>query len=257
MSSFVELVARLQDPNEAPGGNLFLRKALGLIPNHHGSFAVLDIGSNTGFSTMTISEHLLKSKIVGLDILDDMTKAAKANFKGNALSKRLDFKTGDAQDMPFKNETFDLVVSSGSLAFIDSPEKAVEEVYRVLKPKGFFLAVEYFYISQPPVVLLETIKSHLGVNVEKYTFDYWVNCFYDSGLGIEGVEKSSPPIYANEIRRKQQSCIELKLGKKDARTILKMDLDFGDNNKFLEIGIFLLRKPDQITGGSCSLPTRN
>ncbi|AFY19324.1 class I SAM-dependent methyltransferase [Pseudomonas sp. UW4] len=257
MANFIDLVAKLGDPNEAPGGNIFLRRALSLLPYPNGALDILDIGSNTGSSTITIAEHFEASRITGIDIEEAMTKIAIKNIKRAKQNSRISFDTGDAQAMPYQNESFDLVVSSGSFAFIEKPEVAIEECYRVLKPDGFLIATEYFYKDTPPRALLNKITQHIDVDVSKFTFDYWVDAFINSGLGLEGIEQSPPPIFSPKIRLAQQESIKRKLGQANANKILEMDLDFIDNNKYLTIGTFLLRKPGVIETFGADRPTRN
>jgi len=257
MSNFVDMVAKLGDPNEAPGGNLFLRKGLSLIPNSLKELSVLDIGSNTGSSTITIAEHLEKSKVIGIDVIDAMTRVASTNSTSTPYANRVSFDTGDAQSMPYKNETFDLVVSSGSFAFIEDPVKALEEAFRTLKSDGFLLAIEYFYKEKPSTALLDKVKGHLGVDVSKFTFDYWLDSFISAGFGFEGVEQTQPPVFSPKVRKNQQASIIKKLGEEEAKKMLEMDLDFIDNNKHLTIGVFLLRKPGVIEVFGPDRPTRN
>ncbi len=256
-NNYVDMVAKLGDPNEAPGGNLFLRKGLSLIPNSLNQLNVLDIGSNTGFSTITIAEHLKKSKVIGIDVIDTMTEVATTNSTSTPYADRISFNTGDAQSMPYKNETFDLVVSSGSLAFIEDPIKAMEESFRILKSDGFLLAIEYFYKEKPSTALLDKVKCHLGVDVSKFTFDYWLDSFISAGFEFEGIEQNQPAVFSPKIRRNQQTSIIKKLGEEEARKMLEIDLDFIDNNKYLTIGIFLLRKPGVIKVFGQYSPVRN
>jgi ubiquinone/menaquinone biosynthesis C-methylase UbiE len=52
------------------------------------------------------------------------------------------FEQGDAADMPFQDDSFDLIVSSGSLHHWDKPARIFNEIHRVLKPSGSALIVD-------------------------------------------------------------------------------------------------------------------
>jgi ubiquinone/menaquinone biosynthesis C-methylase UbiE len=54
----------------------------------------------------------------------------------------LTFRVADAEDLPFENATFDLVHSKDSLHHMESPERALAEYRRVLKPGGAALIIE-------------------------------------------------------------------------------------------------------------------
>lgn len=46
---------------------------------------------------------------------------------------------GDMSELPFKNESFDTVLSFSALMNSPNPQKTIEEVYRIIKPKGSFV----------------------------------------------------------------------------------------------------------------------
>jgi ubiquinone/menaquinone biosynthesis C-methylase UbiE len=54
------------------------------------------------------------------------------------LSSRVSFETGDAEDMPFENDSFDLAISSNTLHLVKNPVRMLDQIQRVLKPKGAF-----------------------------------------------------------------------------------------------------------------------
>jgi ubiquinone/menaquinone biosynthesis C-methylase UbiE len=63
-----------------------------------------------------------------------MVDIASSNAREFGVSERVDFRRGDASQMPFADTAFDFVVSSGSLHHWAEPAKVLGEVYRVLKP---------------------------------------------------------------------------------------------------------------------------
>lgn len=66
---------------------------------------------------------------VGLDPSLKMLKFAKENWGLEVIE-------GVAENLPFKNNTFDWVLIVVAICFVDDPDKTISEIYRVLKPEG-------------------------------------------------------------------------------------------------------------------------
>jgi len=94
--------------------------------------ALLDIGSGTGRLLESIGQILPETELVGIDLAFGMTKSA-----GNRLGRAV-FVCGDAENLPFNDSCFDLVVSTSTYQWITPLEPAFTEVYRVLKPNTSF-----------------------------------------------------------------------------------------------------------------------
>lgn len=104
---------------------------LGVKENDH----VLDVGCGTGFATQGLLEHT--RHVEALDqSLHQMEKArAKDELSG------VDFVRGDAENLPYADEAFDAVWSSGSIEYWPTPVDALREARRVTKPGGRVLVV--------------------------------------------------------------------------------------------------------------------
>ena len=96
----------------------------------------LDIGSGTGITSFLLSEKTQnKGTIKGIDISPSMIKVAKRNAIERGY-KNIDFQFGDAEELDFPNDFFDLVISNMTFHHIPDKNKALKEMYRVLKPGG-------------------------------------------------------------------------------------------------------------------------
>ena len=97
---------------------------------------VLDIGSGSG-TDLLIAAKLVgpKGKVMGVDITDAMIKKARQNAKVNGFSN-ISIVKADAEDLPFKDKAFDVVISNGVINLILDKKKVFKEIYRVLKPGG-------------------------------------------------------------------------------------------------------------------------
>lgn len=97
--------------------------------------SVLDVGSGTGFLTSLAANRWPDAKITGCDLSHAMNCVS-----GNKLkSEKCDFVTGDAEELPFAEGSFDLVISNLAYQWVNSFPKAFKEVMRVLRPGGEFI----------------------------------------------------------------------------------------------------------------------
>ncbi|MCL5795294.1 MAG: class I SAM-dependent methyltransferase, partial [Patescibacteria group bacterium] len=142
--SYVDLMAFLSEVNRPPGGKNSIRQ---LVINTFidRNSLVLDVGCNTGYCAFEIA-HLTKCKVVGVDLSQSMIEEANRNKLADKISVNLvKFQVADAMKLPFKNNTFDLVMSGGSTVFVDNIENAIKEYKRVVKDWGFIGDINFFY----------------------------------------------------------------------------------------------------------------
>jgi len=118
------------------------RKELALwVPN---SGLVLDLAAGTGDSSLALLQTDLKSKVVALDFCEPMLKRAIPKLK--KFRERVALIQGDALELPFVSSSFDGVISAFAMRNLSNLRRALEEIFRILKPEGFFLCLE---ISTP------------------------------------------------------------------------------------------------------------
>ena len=97
---------------------------------------VLDIGCGTGFITISVAKAVGKNgKVIGVDISEGMLKKARENLSKAEVSN-IEFRVGDAENIPLDDNSVDAVVGNMVLHHCPSPENAIKEMTRVLKPKG-------------------------------------------------------------------------------------------------------------------------
>ena len=125
----------------APFEALFLRKLrYNLLQNAHGK--TLEIGFGTGLNFPYYANDI---KYVGIEPDESMRSVANKR----ARHFHLDIKEGDAESLEFPDASFDTVVATLVFCTIPHPDKAMEEVYRVLKPGGSFLLLEHVRRNTP------------------------------------------------------------------------------------------------------------
>jgi len=98
---------------------------------------VLDLGCGTGRLTLPLAVRA--REVIGLDLCDGMLSAARR--KAAAAGADIRFDQGDMCDLPYPDESFDVVTSTLALMHIplDARPRAFAEISRVLRPGGRFL----------------------------------------------------------------------------------------------------------------------
>jgi ubiquinone/menaquinone biosynthesis C-methylase UbiE len=104
---------------------------------------VLDIGTATGSLAIEFAKAIPGVEVVGLDLSDVALELAKANARENGVSSRVSFEAGDAEDMPFEDDSFDAVISGNTLHLIENPVRMFDEIRRVLRPQGRFVISDF------------------------------------------------------------------------------------------------------------------
>lgn len=97
---------------------------------------VLDVGCGTGFGTEGLLQHA--DDVHGLDQSVHQLEKAWAKLGKHDPVK---FYRGDAERLPFKDDTFDIVWSSGSIEYWPDPVATLRDLRRVAKPGGQVLVV--------------------------------------------------------------------------------------------------------------------
>ncbi len=122
---------------------------------------ILDMATGTGQQAFAFARR--GYKVVGIDISDSMLRVANRNNK----YANVRFQLADATNLPLENDSFDVVTIS--FAIHDMPasvqERVLKEMFRVVKPEGVFLIVDYSLPRNRIARLLiyQFVKSYEGV----------------------------------------------------------------------------------------------
>lgn len=96
---------------------------------------VLEVGCGNGDFSNYLSLNTNKLDITGVDFSNESIKIAnEKKISFGALTSN--FEVADAENLPFDNESFDLILSCECLEHVPNPQKMIEEIYRVLKKGG-------------------------------------------------------------------------------------------------------------------------
>jgi ubiquinone/menaquinone biosynthesis C-methylase UbiE len=137
---------------------------------------VLVVGSGNGVSAIKIHE-MTGCTVVGIDLSEDMVLMAREKLKSSETG--VEFIVGNAENLEFDNNAFDVVISESVTGFTDKT-KSILEYHRVLKDGGFLGLNEVTWISNPSHEIDEYCRSVMGLMAE--TEDVWLSLLMEAGF---------------------------------------------------------------------------
>lgn len=244
--SYVDFMALLEERNRPPGGKDSIRRiAINSFLTKHSN--VLHIGCNTGISTRLIASYS-KCKAIGIDIAPSMITTAKKITKTENMEENVSFEVQNSRELKFKNASFDLIFSAGSVAFMNNKKEVVDEAVRVLKEYGFLADVVMFYQKTPPDDLIKQMNSLMNINIQKWDISFWKKLYSHQNLSIHYTysgkfkvpSKNQIKSYCNEMTR------NLPYNKAIKSAIYQRLFDimelFAENHKYLAYAILMYQK---------------
>ena len=120
------------------------KKVVNFVLKHQAK-TVLDIATGTGDLAIMLAEENT-DKVTGLDISSGMLEVGKQKVLKLNLGHKLEMVLGDSEKLSFKDHSFDAITVGFGVRNFENLEKGLQEIYRVLKPKGIFIVLE---TSQP------------------------------------------------------------------------------------------------------------
>lgn len=247
---YVSFMGLLDENNRPPGGKKSIREILvNTFLNNKSN--ILHVGCNTGYSSFEIA-HLLKCQVTGIDLNSNMIESAKKKIQldHKDVQKSINFEIGDASQLKFVDEKFDLVFSAGSTAFMRDRQKCLLEFKRVCKPYGFIADTFLFYSKKPPVDLIENINKAINIQIQEWDDNYWLNAYTEIGLENYYYEKYQMDFFPsdNEVKNYCEKLVkESSLNPELWDTAIKKLYDymslFNENHKYLSYGVAIFRKP--------------
>jgi SAM-dependent methyltransferase len=171
-----------------PGGFALTKRTAELAGLKQG-VTLLDVSSGRGTQSIYYAKEF-EAKVTGLDISEDMVKTATQNAKRENIENKVQFRIGDSQDLPFEDNTFDVVINECAVGIPDDSQKVLNEMVRVVRPEGKILIHESTWRQKlsdeekiefaerygtTPLELAEWISmlEKAGVRNITYEFEQW------------------------------------------------------------------------------------
>lgn len=125
------------------------KKAIKYLKNDHPKL-ILDIATGTGdFAIEALS--LNPDKIIGVDISEGMLEEGRKKMIKKGLEDKIELQLGDSEGLLFEDNKFDAVIVSFGVRNFENLEKGLADMYRVLKPGGKVVILEFSKPTKAPM----------------------------------------------------------------------------------------------------------
>ena len=120
---------------------------------------ILEIAPGPGFLAIEMAKGG-SYRVTGLDVSKTFVELARKNAA--EVGVKVDFREGNAAAIPFPENSFDLLVCRAAFKNFSEPEKALQEMYRVLRPGGTCLVIDLR--RDTPMSEIKEYVHHMGLS---------------------------------------------------------------------------------------------
>ncbi len=104
---------------------------------------VVDIGCGAGGATVALVREHGAGRVIGIDVEGPVCVRARAFVEGAGMAGRIEIRLVEPGPLPFADESIDVVFSKDSIVHIADKETLARDVFRVLRPGGWFVASDW------------------------------------------------------------------------------------------------------------------
>jgi SAM-dependent methyltransferase len=225
-----------------------LVEAAGIAPGQ----AVLDVACGTGIVARTAADRMVgRGRVVGVDINQGMLTVA------GRLRPDIEWRQGDAGELPFEDGSFDAVLCQSGLMFFPDRAGAMREMARVAAPGGT-VAVQVWDRLEAQAgygAMYEAFSEHLGPEAMQLESSYWSlgdldlmgSLFEAAGLRVTGTRTRVSTVHYGSASEAVATEIEA--------TPLAQRISQDSHRRLLEAASAAMR-PFEVDGGRVELPIR-
>ncbi|AXI44059.1 bifunctional demethylmenaquinone methyltransferase/2-methoxy-6-polyprenyl-1,4-benzoquinol methylase UbiE [Sulfitobacter sp. SK011] len=110
---------------------------------------LLDVAGGTGDVSFKFLKRAGSGHATVLDLTEQMLVEGRQRAEADSLSDSLDWVVGDAMALPFADNTFDVYTISFGIRNVTRPQEALNEAFRVLRPGGRLMVLEFSQLPNP------------------------------------------------------------------------------------------------------------
>jgi len=184
----------------------FMKKIVGF--DKFADKKVLEVGCGLGTDLLQFARS--GANVTGVDLTPNSIELVRKRFSMESLS--VDARVADAENLPFDDNSFDMVYSFGVLHHTPNTQKSIDEVYRVLKPGGQIIIMLYNKTSLHvwlgvPLYLSVRLMRRGNKNGRKLTED-WIRIYdgSENPLGKAYSKSEMEKMFFKFNNRKYEIC---------------------------------------------------
>jgi len=117
---------------------------------------ILDVATGTADVALLMAKILKPRQIIGIDIANQMLELGRGKIAEQGLSEMISLETGDSERLRFEEGTFDAVTVAFGVRNFENLEKGLSEMYRVMRPGGRLVILEF---SKPYVFPIKQLYN--------------------------------------------------------------------------------------------------
>ena len=215
-----------------PGGTQLTERLGNLLALTRDS-QVLDVASGRGTSAFHLAESF-GCKVTGVDLSEENVRLATAEASQRGLAGQINFQLGDAERLPFGDETFDAILCECAFCTFPSKPVAAQEFFRVLKPGGQ-LGLSDLTRTEATIPELEGLLSWIACVGDALPADRYVAILQQAGFEVPNIEDHNDSLV--EMVRQIQAKL---LGAEIVAGLKKIDLhgvDFTTGKQFAQAAL--------------------
>ena len=175
--------ARLYDQIAHSAIETYYKEVAERVTAHTSQGLVLDVGTGPGYLPIEIAKRGPQIRVVGIDSSKALVRIAQRNGERAGVSDRVRFVKCDGNKLDFEDDSYDLVISTGSLHAWKTPVVVIDECFRVLKPGCEAWLLDPAYIITPEtqqrlgrgITAVDTLARWWGSFTSKLTPPYSVS----------------------------------------------------------------------------------
>jgi len=157
------------------GGLETTKELIGMCHINEGT-RVLDVGCGVGATACYLAQEY-GCHVVGVDLRESMVALSEERARRERVTDRVQFRVADAQDLPFDDAQFDVV-----LCVVEDKQRVVNELARVVRPGGYVGFNEEAWLETPPAEVVAHVKRAWEVKPDLPTAEGWREMLEVAGL---------------------------------------------------------------------------
>jgi len=143
---------------------------------------VLDVGCGVGATACYLAKAY-GCRVAGVDLRASMVALSEERARREGVEEQVQFRVADAQDLPFGEAQFDVVLCESVATFVADKAQVARELARVTRPGGYVgLNEEIWLQSPPPAELIAFARRTWDIEHDLPTAEGWVAILEEAGL---------------------------------------------------------------------------